>query len=94
MKDNEYYSIDLIVNFLQNEKEAHGNYIDGWTLNLFIEKYCFGFNKKEVDERRYKQLRTRMTQDIREACDLMGAETGEKENLVNYLDKIFSEMVE
>lgn len=94
MKDNSYYNIDLIIGFLENEKVKHGDYIDGWSLNYFIAKYGGEISEKEVRKQRYKQLRSRMTMDIREACDLAGAETMEKENLVNRLDKIFSEMVE
>ena len=92
MKDDTYYDIDLIIETLKEEKEE-SDFISGYGIRFIID-HIAGFSKREVDKRRYKKLRSRMTQDIREACDLMGSETGEKENLVNYLDKIFAEMVE
>ena len=92
MKDDTYYDIDLIIETLKEEKEE-SDFISGYGIR-FILDHIAGFSKREVDKRRYKKLRSRMTMDIREACDLAGAETMEKENLVNRLDKIFSEMVE
>ena len=95
MKDNSYYDIDLIINFLNAEKLKSGDLVSGWSLRYFIE-HIGEISRQEAMERRYKALRKRMTKDVEEAVDLLisvgKAETKDGANFVINMDKFFKEL--
>ena len=95
MKDDGYYNIDLIVNYLNAEKIKGGDFISGWRLRYFIE-HIGEISRKEAVERRYKALRKRMTKDIEEAVGILisagKAETQDCTNFVCDMDKFFWEL--
>ena len=70
MKDNSYYNIDLIINFLQKEKENHGDFIEGFRLTYFIE-HIGEISFEEAREMRYEALIKRIGSDIKEAISIL-----------------------
>ena len=95
MKDDSYYDIDLIINFLNTEKLKSGDFISGWRLRYFIE-HIGDISRKEAVARRYKALRKRITKDVEEAVGfLISAGKAETQDCVNFvcdMDKFFKEL--
>ena len=86
MKDNSYYNIDLIIKFLQKEKENYGDFIDGFRLTYFIE-HIGEISLEEARERRYEALSKRIGSDIKEAISILVANKNENVDINNAVNQ-------
>ena len=95
MKDNSYYNIDLIINFLQKEKENQGDFIDGFRLTYLIE-HIGEISFEEARKRRYEALIKRIGSDIKETISILVAckeENVDINNSVNqFLERLKNEI--
>ena len=86
MKDNSYYNIDLIINFLQKEKENYGDFIDGFRLTYFIE-HIGEISLEEARKRRYEAISKRIGSDIKEAISILVACKNENVDINNAVNQ-------